>query len=419
MTDGQPGSGSAGEPDGPEEGDDLAGVGRRSAALAHVRALLIDAGATEEEIDQAVAGGVLDLLAVDRLLVPSARRYTAAEVTEATGLPIDLMKRFWRALGFLDVADDDPAFTDLDIQAVQLFQGMLRLGATDVGSALQLARVIGSSMARIADAEVVPGSMALAAGDDDDVLAADAFASVAGETIPAMSWLLDFVWRRHVQAATRRTMLLRADGNVSGAGPVLAVGFADMVGFTLLSQHLDQGELAAVVGRFEDISHDIVTGLGGRVIKMIGDEVMFVIESVVGAARIGLGLAEAYADDELLSDVRVGLAVGPVLVHDGDYYGPTVNLAHRIVSIANPGTVLMSDQFHRRLMADAGDEFTGQGVAPPGPEGSWAGAAVEVRPSRAGGRWGGRGPFHGPAPQWALGAVGRGAAGPGRPTGGR
>ena len=212
-----------------------------------MRALLIDAGATEEEIEQAVAGGVLDLLAVDRLLVPSARRYTAAEVTEATGLPIDLMKRFWRALGFLDVADDDPAFTDLDIQAVQLFQGMLRLGATDVGSALQLARVIGSSMARIADAEVVPGSMALAAGDEDDVLAADAFASVAGATIPAMSWLLEFVWRRHVQAATRRTMLLRADGNVSAAGPVLAVGFADMVGFTLLSQHLDQGELAAVV----------------------------------------------------------------------------------------------------------------------------------------------------------------------------
>ena len=107
---------------------------------------------------------------------------------------------------------------------------------------------------------------------------------------------------------------------------MLAVGFADMVGFTLLSQHLGEDELAAVVRRFEEISHDIVTGLGGRVVKMIGDEAMFVVDSVVAAARIGLGLAEAYADDELLSDVRVGLAVGPVLVHDGDYFGPTVNL---------------------------------------------------------------------------------------------
>ena len=107
-----------------------------------------------------------------------------------------------------------------------------------------------------------------------------------------------------------------------------------------------------MVRRFEEISHDIVTGLGGRVVKMIGDEAMFVVDSVVAAARIGLGLAEAYADDELLSDVRVGLAVGPVLVQDGDYYGPAVNLAHRVVNIANPGTVLMSDEFHSRLVVD-------------------------------------------------------------------
>ena len=75
-------------------------------------------------------------------------------------------------------------------------------------------------------------------------------------------------------------------------------------------------------------------------------------------------MAEAYADDELLSDVRVGLAVGPVLLHDGDYYGPTVNLAHRIVNIANPGTVLVSDQFHTDLVVAAPDEFTGQALRP-------------------------------------------------------
>ena len=97
---------------------------------------------------------------------------------------------------------------------------------------------------------------------------------------------------------------------------------------------------------------------------MIGDEVMFVVDTVVAAARIGLGLAEAYADDELLSDVRVGLAVGPVLVQDGDYYGPSVNLANRIVNIANPGTVLVSDEFHTELMAEAPDEFTGQALRP-------------------------------------------------------
>ena len=332
-------------------------------ALERVRRVLLDAGATEEEIDRAVADGVVDLLTVDRLLVPAGRRFTAAEVAETTGLDLDLLKRFWRALGFLDVADDDPVFTELDIRAAELFQAMLGLGATDVDTALELARVIGSSMARIAEAEVVPGTMSLS-GVEDDVLAADAFATVAGDTIPAMTWLLEFVWRRHVQAATRRTMLLRAGGLVAGSSPVLAVGFADMVGFTLLSQHLTQDELAAVVGRFEEVSHDIVTGLGGRVVKTIGDEAMFVVESVVAAASIGLGLAEAYAHDDLLSDVRVGLASGPVLVHDGDYFGPVVNLASRIVNIANPGTVLMSDEFHERLEVEGAGEFAGRPLRP-------------------------------------------------------
>jgi adenylate cyclase len=97
---------------------------------------------------------------------------------------------------------------------------------------------------------------------------------------------------------------------------------------------------------------------------MIGDEVMFVVDDVADAARIGLDLADAYADDDLLSDVRVGLACGPVLLRDGDYFGPTVNLAHRIVNIANPGTVLVSEEFHTALMEDAPGEFTGRPLRP-------------------------------------------------------
>jgi adenylate cyclase len=332
--------------------------------LAHVSGLLVEAGATQSEIDRAVADGVLDLLAVDRLLVPATRRYSAAELAETTGQPLDMLKRLWRALGFLDVGDDEKVFTDLDVQAVRLFEDILSLGATDLDVAMQMARVIGSSMARIAEAEVAPGVLGLSDEDEDDVLAADDFASTAGIALPAMAWLLEFVWRRHVQAAARRKVVLRTVGETAGTNPVLAVGFADMVGFTLLSQHLGAAELAAVVRRFEEISHDIVTGLGGRLVKMIGDEAMFVIESVEGAATIGLDLAEAYAGDDLLSDVRVGLAVGEVLVHEGDYYGRTVNLAHRIVNIANPGTVLMSDEFHSRLVKEADERFVAQPLRP-------------------------------------------------------
>ena len=183
-----------------------------------------------------------------------------------------------------------------------------------------------------------------------------------------MARLLEFVWRRHVQAATRRAMLLRT-GHGPGVRPVLVVGFADMVGFTMLSQHLSEEELAAVVSRFEEISHDIGHGArrpGGQDDRRRGH---VRDRHRPGAARIGLGLAEAYADDELLSDVRVGLAVGPVLVQDGDYYGPVVNLASRIVDIARRARVLVSDEFHATLLGEmervpAAGEFAFKALRP-------------------------------------------------------
>jgi adenylate cyclase len=325
----------------------------RIEALARVRVLLRDLGCSDEEIDRAVEDDVIDLLVVDRMLVPSGHRMTRAEMAERTEIPAEVTKRFWRALGFLDVADTEAVFTDVDVEAVHIFQSMVEMGLVDLDSAVQMARVIGSSMARIAEAEASPGSTPILLGTGDSILDADQFALQAGESIPAMGRLLEYVWRRHLQAATRRAMLHRSRGAEEGLRPTMAVGFADMVGFTMLSQHLGDVELAAVVARFEELAHDSVVALGGRVVKMIGDEVMFVVPTATGAAQIGLSLAEAYADDDLLSDVRVALAVGPVLVKDGDYYGPVVNLASRLVNVAHPGTVLISDEF-RDALAEEG-----------------------------------------------------------------
>ena len=340
--------------------------GDQDAALVRVRAFLTGAGVGAEEIDRAERNDLLDLLVADRLLVPAERRYTESEVAARTGMPVELARRFWRALGFPDPRPEDRIFTDLDVEAILIINGILALDVADVESALQLARVIGSSMARIAEAEVSPGVMGapfpVPAEQADSVEAADVAVRLAEPALPAMARLLEFAWRRHVQAAIRRAMLRRS--RRGGTAPVLCVGFADMVGFTMLSQQLAEDELAVVVSRFEEVAHYTVTGGGGRLVKMIGDEAMFVSESPVSAARIGLGLAEAYAGDELLSDVRVGLAQGPVLVQDGDYYGPVVNLAHAVVAIADPGSVVLSDDFHTALLMElhpSGGESTGDG----------------------------------------------------------
>ncbi len=333
-----------------------------AAALVRVRSTLLALGASEEEVQRAEQAETLDVLMVMRTLFPGGPRHTQREVAAMASLPLEILRRLWRALGFPDVGDDR-VFTDLDVEAARLFRQLLDAHVVEIEHAVQLARVVGSSMARIAEAEVAPRWTGTT-GPEDPVLAADDFARLAGPVVESMGRLMDFVWRRHLQDVARRTMLLRTRGKMAGSSPVLAVGFADMVGFTLLSQHLTDSELADVVRRFEEVSHDIVTALGGRVVKMIGDEVMFVVDGATSAARIALNLAEAYADDDLLSDVRVGLALGPVLTSDGDYFGATVNLAHRIVNIANPGTVIVSDEFLEALHSEAPSAFSGQPLRP-------------------------------------------------------
>jgi adenylate cyclase len=155
-----------------------------------------------------------------------------------------------------------------------------------------------------------------------------------------LSTVLDSVWRRHLAVAVGRR-------NARGEDPdahEIAIGFADLEGFTALSQQLPEDELARVVDRFETIAYDVVSSHAGRVVKMIGDEVMFSADDVVAGADIALLLAESYAADEALADVRVGLAAGQALELEGDLYGPAVNLASRIVSLAYPGTVVVSQE---------------------------------------------------------------------------
>jgi adenylate cyclase len=106
----------------------------------------------------------------------------------------------------------------------------------------------------------------------------------------------------------------------------------------------------------------VVVAGGGRVVKMIGDEVMFLVEDPRMAAEIALGLADASRDAAGLGDVRVGLAYGPVLEREGDAYGATVNLASRATSIAYPGTVVVSPEL--REVLDAQEELTFRAMRP-------------------------------------------------------
>ncbi len=301
-----------------------------------LREMAESVGLPPEEIDAAEADGTLGLLLVDRL-VTEPGTMTQAEVEERSGLG-PAAARFWRALGFPDPDPDDRIFGTSDLEMLELLATVLRLELLEEGTALQLARVIGSSMERIAQSQIDAIEARVDAGDP----AADGEVAVqrAELLLPMVPRILDYAWRRHLQAAARRRMVrdtMAADGQRA-----ISVGFADLVGFTALSQQVDDLELAAIVDRFESTAYDLVAASGGRVVKMIGDEVMFEVATPVVAVELALDLADAYHHDDDISDVRVGVAHGPVLAREGDLFGPTVNLASRIVSIAYAGSVVVS-----------------------------------------------------------------------------
>jgi adenylate cyclase len=160
--------------------------------------------------------------------------------------------------------------------------------------------------------------------------------------------LLVHAWRRHLAATVGWLAASPGDGDVATASP-LTVGFADLVSYTRLSQRLEQRELSVLVQRFEGLAADVVTGGGGRVVKTVGDEVLFTADTPAAGALVALALSEQMAIDEVVPDVRVGLAHGQVLRSLGDVYGPTVNLASRLTGLAQPGTVLTDPGTGQRL----------------------------------------------------------------------
>jgi class 3 adenylate cyclase len=136
--------------------------------------------------------------------------------------------------------------------------------------------------------------------------------------------------------------------DIVGQGGIrVGVGFTDLCGFTGLTQQLSMDSLSQLLSRFEEIASDVVNDHGGRLVKFIGDAVMFVATDAATAVLVAEGLVEAARERDLIA--RAGVTVGPVLALDGDYFGPVVNLAARLVALAEPGTVLVSDEVAERV----------------------------------------------------------------------
>ena len=268
----------------------------------------------------------------ERTLLGGERKFTRIEVSERAGISSARAERMWHALGFATVPDDEVAFTDDDVEALRLVAALEDDDFIDPEMESSLARKLGQTQSRLASwqsamfLEFLGGSK----------LAADEALEVAGMLLPAMERLQTYVWRRHLAAAAGRAMA----GSDEVARGVRAVGFADIVSFTRLTRRLTEAELGQLIERFEGMAADVVALNGGRVIKSIGDEVLFVADTAAQGAAVALALQDAVTAAEDLPELRIGLSYGTILIRLGDVYGEVVNLAARLTSECKPGRVL-------------------------------------------------------------------------------
>ncbi len=287
---------------------------------------------------------------LDALLLGAPRRYTRDEVVELSGVPLERARQYWRALGFADTGGAR-AFTDGDVAALRRIEALVDEGVVSPEMAVALVRALGHTTARLAtwQVDLVLDQLSGGTGLREGLSTEQAYATAA-RLLPELEALLVRSWRLQLAAAVERVL----DDDATLVDAVhLTVGFADLVGFTRLSRRLEQRELAAVVERFEQVGADLVAAAGARLVKTLGDEVLFVAEQPAAAVQAGLDLQDGFEDDEHIPELRIGLATGLVINRMGDIFGTTVNMASRLTSLARPGTVVLD-----RATADdlTGDE---------------------------------------------------------------
>jgi adenylate cyclase len=276
---------------------------------------------------------------------PSLRR---AEVEALTGVSFERSVRLWRAMGFPEVTSGAVAFGAEDVDILQRLEQVTATGAIGDDDVARLARLMGASFSRLVEAqlEVIPALVTAVEGEKTD-RSGGSDASEAEVELDAVDFVADtmsYVWRRHLLAALANRVSV-GEENESGA-----VGFADLSGFSRISKWASTAEIAEIVETFEAAAFDVVSAHAGRVVKLIGDEVMFVADSFDDAIGIALDLITCLRPVDLLPPVHCGVAAGPMIPVGGDVFGLTVNLASRLTDQALPDSVVVSRRDGQHLL---------------------------------------------------------------------
>jgi adenylate cyclase len=269
---------------------------------------------------------------IDGSILPGSDTHTLEEVAQLAGADLDTTRRLWRALGFADPRPGDRMGGDLDVAVLKLVfdQDLTALGIEQL---VQQTRIMSGAINRITELWVDQVRVALDSGDPAQV---DLTCEFTGDQDRTM-WMLGYMHRRLLAAGLRREL-----GNrVSGGGAEQCAVFADLVGFTTLTERVGPLELSRLIGSFEAIAHDTVAEHGGRLVKTIGDEVLFATDDPGEAVDTAIELMRRAASAGL-PPLRAGMDHGATVWFEGDLFGSTVNRAARLVAEAPAGAIAAS-----------------------------------------------------------------------------
>jgi adenylate cyclase len=333
-----------------------------SAAVGHARIVsrMRERGHSLAEIRQATEEGRLAFGYVEELFPTGDAAYTLKQAARETGLEARLIERIVTALG-VSVAQSD-ALTEDDMQLLRYVSAVLAAGFPLV-ALLQLVRVYGQAMAQVADAEVKlfhlyvheplmrSGATSLEMGEE--------MVSLSRELLPLASPVMDQIHGRYLQHFVEQDVVGHMEVDLDGAAAELgrlrvAIAFADLTGYTRLTE--EQGELEAVdaVERFVE-AVEVTLPDDARVIKTIGDEVMIVCSDPAALTDWAVGFQRLQSERPL---PRIGIHYGDALYRDGDYYGRDVNIASRVGARSAGGEVLVT----RPVVDAAGSHLEFEGI---------------------------------------------------------
>jgi adenylate cyclase len=317
------------------------------AAASHVRivARLRERGHSVEQIREASQSGRLAFGYVDELLQTSDGRYTLTDAAQSTGLDPELIERLTAAMGLSVLSVQ--SISEEDMQVLRYAAEILAAGFP-LAALMQMVRVYAQAMAQIADAEVRLFHLYVHEPLMRDGVAGTEIAqemeALTREMLPFAVPFINYLHARLLSHFVEQDVIGHIEADLSEESTEegrmrVAVAFADLAGYTRLTE--EQGEVQAIgmVERFVEVVEQTLP-IDARVIKTLGDEVMVVGADPVALTEWATGLNASLPESS--PRPRIGIHQGAALYRDGDYYGREVNRAARVVARAAGGEVLVT-----------------------------------------------------------------------------